>query len=338
MTRAARPEKRKLVGGIMLSAALCSFLTGVTEPIEFAFLFAAPLLYAIHALLAGAAYFVAVQLGIHHSTTFSHGLIDYIVLYPHTLRGWWLLWLGPLWALVYYAIFRAVILRWNLKTPGREADEAGLGAGGAAAGSGAPVAGGEMAARLIAAFGGADNIRVLDACITRLRVELNDVSQVSSEALRALGATGVVMVGNGVQAIFGTRSENLKTDMEEYMQSAGAGSVTAPVSAHDTRPMAPGGAAATPFTVTPAHRARAAAIAAGLGGAGNLVRVEHVAITRLRAEVRDPRAIDESALTACGAQGVWSVADGVVHVIVGNDAVGYAAALAEEGALTGGAS
>jgi glucose PTS system EIICB or EIICBA component len=94
MWRAARPENRAKVGGIMISAALTSFLTGITEPIEFAFLFVAPVLYAIHALLAGVAYFVAVTLGIHHSTTFSHGLIDYIVLYPNSQRGWWLIPLG----------------------------------------------------------------------------------------------------------------------------------------------------------------------------------------------------------------------------------------------------
>ncbi|HKT58692.1 MAG TPA: PTS glucose transporter subunit IIBC, partial [Gemmatimonadales bacterium] len=205
--RTARPENRAKVGGIMVSAALTSFLTGITEPIEFSFLFVAPLLYAIHALLAGLAYFTAIELGIRHSTTFSHGLIDYIVLYPHSSRGWWLLLLGPLWALIYYALFRGLIVRWDLKTPGRETEEA--------AATGPVEAGDSMAARLVAAFGGGANIRSLDACITRLRVELNDVSLASADALRALGAAGVVQVGGGMQAVFGTRSENLKTDMEE---------------------------------------------------------------------------------------------------------------------------
>src|SRR6476661_5981974 len=100
--RTAKPENRKRIGGIMISAALTSFLTGITEPIEFAFIFVAPALYALHALLAGAAYFVAIKLGIHHSTTFSHGLIDFVVLYPHSRRGWWLIWLGLLWAGMYY--------------------------------------------------------------------------------------------------------------------------------------------------------------------------------------------------------------------------------------------
>ncbi|HEU4641180.1 MAG TPA: PTS glucose transporter subunit IIBC [Gemmatimonadaceae bacterium] len=314
--RTAKPEQRKRVGGLMISAALTSFLTGITEPIEFSFLFVAPLLYAIHALLAGAAYFVAIELGIHHSTTFSHGLIDYIVLYPHSRRGWWLLWLGPLWAVMYYFIFKTIIIRRNLKTPGRETDDTVPGAAGAGAAEGDG-----MAARLVAAFGGADNIRSLDACITRLRVELADVTRANADALRALGATGVVKVGGGVQAIFGTRSENLKTDMEEYMRSAGGDGVGA--SAPAAAPRAP-----SRIVATPAQRERAARIAAGLGGERNIVRVEPVALTRLRAEVRDPKAIDEGVLAAAGASGVWRVSDDVVHVIVGEDAAGYAAALA----------
>ncbi|HEX6536069.1 MAG TPA: glucose PTS transporter subunit EIIB, partial [Gemmatimonadaceae bacterium] len=259
--------------------------------------------------------------GIHHSTTFSHGLIDFIVLYPHAQRGWWLLWLGPLWAVMYYFIFKTIIVRRNLKTPGRETDDAATAAG--------PVAAGDetgMAAQLVAAFGGAGNIRNLDACITRLRVEVADVARANADALRALGATGVVKVGSGVQAIFGTRSENLKTDMEEYMRSAGGDGAAAPA-------LAPAAAsrASSAIVPTPAQRERAAAIAAGLGGERNIVHVEPVALTRLRAEVRDPGAIDEGALAAAGASGVWRVSDDVVHVIMGEDAEAYASALAGDG-------
>jgi len=332
--RTARPENRARIGGIMISAALTSFLTGITEPIEFAFLFVAPLLYVIHAVLAGVAYFVAIELGIHHSTTFSHGLIDYVVLYPNSQRGWWLLWLGPLWALMYFAIFRTLILRRDLKTPGREVEDvAAIGGDGAAA----PVAAGatgddSMAGRLVAAFGGEGNIRNLDACITRLRVELNDTARASPETLKSLGASGVIRVGSGMQAIFGTRSENLKTDMEEYMRSA-AGVAAAAAPAATRAPVAasaPGSVAPAPrAAVTPERRARAAALAAGLGGARNIVRVEAVALTRLRAEVRDPDAVDDAALAAAGAAGVWRVADDVVHVIVGEDAAADAAALTD---------
>jgi len=324
MWRAARPENRAKVGGIMISAALTSFLTGITEPIEFAFLFVAPILYGIHALLAGVAYFVAVTLGIHHSTTFSHGLIDYVVLYPNSQRGWWLIPLGLVWAGVYYVLFTTLIHRMHLKTPGREVEVAE--AATADAGAAVPVevpagaAADGMAARLVAAFGGAANIRSLDACITRLRVELADVSRASPEALKALGAAGVMKVGSGMQAIFGTRSENLKTDMEDYMKSAGAVVAAPPVST--PRTVSPA------VTVTPGHRARAAALAAALGGNDNIESVEAVAITRLRVALGDEGRIDERALERAGAGGVMRVSDRVVHVIVGEDAAGLAAAMA----------
>src|SRR5688500_12228716 len=123
MWHTARPENRKRIGGIMISAALTSFLTGITEPIEFAFLFVAPVLYGIHAVLAGAAYFLCVELGIRHSTTFSHGLIDYIVLFPNSQRGLWFLWLGPLWALMYYGLFRTMIVKLDLEARGRELED-----------------------------------------------------------------------------------------------------------------------------------------------------------------------------------------------------------------------
>src|SRR5262245_2244670 len=212
--RSARPENRAKVGGIMISAALTSFLTGITEPIEFAFMFVAPVLYVIHALLASVAYFLCVHLGIKHGMTFSHGLIDYVLLFPKSTNALWLLVLGPVWALVYYGTFRWLIVKLNLKTPGREKEEA-------AAASAAPVAGDDFARQLVLGFGGRGNIKNLDACITRLRVELNDMALASPKRLKELGAAGVLTVGNSMQAIFGTRAENLKTDMEEYLKRAG---------------------------------------------------------------------------------------------------------------------
>jgi glucose PTS system EIICB or EIICBA component len=315
--RTARPENRAKVGGIMVSAALTSFLTGITEPIEFSFLFVAPLLYGLHALLAGLAYFTAIELGIRHSTTFSHGLIDYIVLFPHSSRGLWLLVLGPLWALMYYTLFRTLILRRDLKTPGREVEEVTRAA---------PVATDEsMAARLVAAFGGAPNIRSLDACITRLRVELHDTSLASAEVLRGLGAAGVVQVGGGMQAVFGTRSENLKTAMEEHMRAAGALATAVPA---PPLPPAPPGAAEP--LVTPEHHALADALIAALGGAENIARAEPCALTRVRVELRDPRGMDQAAIEAAGTLGVLRVSDSIVHLVLGERAAGTAAALERE--------
>ena len=282
----ARPENRAKVGGIMISAALTSFLTGITEPIEFSFLFVAPLLYGIHAVLAGVAYFICIELGIRHSTTFSHGLIDYIVLFPNSSRGLWYLWIGPVWAVMYYVLFRTLILRLNLKTPGRELDDVVVPGNSDSQQTSIP-------AQLVAAFGGAANIRSLDACITRLRVELNDLSLANPAELRRLGAAGVVQVGDGVQAIFGTRSENLKTDMEEFMRLQPTKAVR---------------------TVDREMLLRA------LGGSANVLHLEPCALTRLRVQVRDVSAIDVRAVEDAGAQGMMHFPDGVLHIIVGEDA------------------
>ena len=313
--RAAKPENRARIGGIMISAALTSFLTGITEPIEFAFLFVAPLLYALHALLAGAAYWICIELGIKHGTTFSHGLIDYIVLFPHSTRGLWYLWLGPLWALMYYTLFYTLITRLNLKTPGREDEDISK--------IGDAPKEGSMAPALVAAFGGAANIRGLDACITRLRVELNDVSRASEAELRRLGAAGVMRVGNGMQAIFGTRSDNLKTDMDEYLQSQGVANVDAGPPKEI--------ATAKRISFTPKQAERAAAVAAALGGSRNIVSIEGVALTRLRVKLRDQNAIDEKSIAAAGAGPIMHVSSDTVHVVIGDEAPALAAAMQEAG-------
>ena len=314
--RTAKPENRARIGGIMISAALTSFLTGITEPIEFAFLFVAPVLYGIHALLAGAAYFVCIELGIKHGTTFSHGLIDYIVLFPHSHRGLWFLWLGPLWAMMYYALFYTMITRFNLKTPGREDEDA------AKDPTAAPTTSGSMAEGLVAAFGGAQNIRNLDACITRLRVDLHDVNAASSDELKRLGATGVMKVGNGLQAIFGTRSENLKTDMEVYLQSLGV----APV-----MPSGNGGSFAStePVAVSKSQAERAEQIAQALGGHSNISAIDAAALTRLRVKLKNTSSVDERALQSAGVKGVMHVAGNRVHLIVGDEAEAFAAVLNE---------
>ncbi|ENY72512.1 PTS glucose transporter subunit IIBC [Aeromonas diversa] len=211
MWHSAKPENRAKVGGIMVSAALTSFLTGITEPIEFAFLFVAPVLYAIHALLAGSAFVVMILLGMKHGTTFSHGLIDYVVLFSQSTKGWMFPLVGLCYAAAYYIIFRVAIKALDLKTPGREdaTEEESVG----------EMAEHYMAEQLVLAFGGKENIASLDACITRLRVGVKDVAKVDQAGLKKLGAAGVVVAGSGVQAIFGTKSDNLKTDMDMWMKS-----------------------------------------------------------------------------------------------------------------------
>ena len=211
IAHAAKPENRAKVMGIMASAALTSFLTGITEPIEFSFLFVAPLLYAIHIVLAGLAYVLTNALGIIHGHTFSNGFIDFIVQSPNADNMWLLVGLGLCYAALYYVVFRGVIKMFDLKTPGRE-DETEDSAEAVATGS-------ELAGELVAAFGGKANITNLDACITRLRVSVNSVGDVDQAKLKQLGAKAVVVAGSGVQAIFGTQSDNLRTDMADWISS-----------------------------------------------------------------------------------------------------------------------
>jgi len=318
MWRCARPENRAKVGGIMISAALTSFLTGITEPIEFSFLFVAPVLYAIHAVLAGVAYFLCIELGIKHGMTFSHGLIDFVVLFNRSTNAWAFLVLGPIWALMYFTLFRVVIQRFDLKTPGREIEEEREAIA-------APAAAGGLAGELVAAFGGRGNIQSLDACITRLRVQVLQPERADHARLKALGATGVVRVGNNLQAIFGTRSENLKSDIEEYLRGAGG------------EPLAIGPVAAAvetamlPASVAPpdADAVRAAAgIAAALGGPGNIASAQACALTRVRVTVVDPALVNDASLHDGIVTGVMRPAPNVLHLIVGSKADGIATAVA----------
>lgn len=322
MWRCARPEHRARIGGIMISAALTSFLTGITEPIEFSFLFVAPVLYGVHALLAGAAYYTCIALGIKHGMTFSHGLIDFVVLYGPSVHALWFLALGPMWALLYYALFRTMIIQFDLRTPGREA-EADM----VATGEVAPAAAveGGLAARLVDALGGADNIRSLDACITRLRVELADPARAKPDGLRTLGATGVLTVGNNLQAIFGTRSENLKSDIEVYLRGEHR-QVHAPPA--PLTPMPPAQVATRPV-VDVNVRKQADEITVGLGGPQNLLELEHRAVTRLRVRLRDVRRVDEERLRGAGVAAIMRPGDGVLHLIVGVTAGRIAAAVHE---------
>ena len=316
--RSARPGNRVTVGGIMVSAALTSFLTGITEPIEFAFLFVAPVLYLLHACLAASTQFVANTLGMHMGFTFSQGGIDFLVFNAfgkYSQRWWLVLVLGPAYAAIYYAVFRVAIEWLDLKTPGREAAAGGAGPG--------EVVGGGRARELVLAFGGRDNIASLDACITRLRVAVRDPGRVRESALRALGASGVMRVGNGVQAVFGPLSENLKTDMEEYLRGTGAAD-EAPLPAAAVPAAVP---ASVADAIEPSVRASASRLLAALGGARNVRRLDAVAVTRLRVELADGAAFNEAAAHAAGVMAVMQIAPGVLHLIVGDQAPQFAAAM-----------
>ena len=231
MIHVAKPKQKKVALGILSAAGLTAFLTGVTEPLEFAFMFVAFPLYVIHAVLTGLSLAIAYALDIHLGFSFSAGLID-LLLYgtaPAAHNVPLLLVMGVVFFAIYYFMFRFAITKWNMRTPGRE-DDADFEAEQAAnltdaSAQGGPNAGSAKAEALIAAFGGRENLVNVDACITRLRMEVADKSKVDQAKLKALGAAGVMEVGNNVQAIFGTQADALKSDINNAI----AASPTAPL-------------------------------------------------------------------------------------------------------------
>lgn len=209
----ARKENKAVVAGLMGSAALTSFLTGITEPLEFSFLFVAPLLFAVHVVFAGLSFLTMHLLGVKIGMTFSGGVIDYLLfgVLQNRTPYWLVIPVGLVLAVIYYFGFRFAIRKFNLRTPGRE-DTAPAAA--AATGS---AASSELPRGILNALGGKENIASLDACITRLRVQVKDSGDVNKDRLKELGASGVLEVGNSVQAIFGTRSETIKHQINELI-------------------------------------------------------------------------------------------------------------------------
>lgn len=209
----ARPERKKVVAGIMGSAALTTFLTGITEPLEFSFLFVAPVLFGVHALFAGLSFMTMSLLDVKIGMTFSGGLIDYTLfglLNPQT-NAWIVIPVGLVFAVIYYFGFRFAIRKFNLATPGREPEDD-------EEGDSPAVVAGELPYEILEAMGGQENIANLDACITRLRVSVNDIGNVDKKRLKQLGAAGVLEVGNNIQAIFGPKSDNLRHQMADIIK------------------------------------------------------------------------------------------------------------------------
>lgn len=206
----SKPENKKVVGGLMLSAALTSFLTGITEPLEFSFLFVAPLLYVIHALLDGLAFMMADIFNITVGQTFSGGFIDYILF--GVLQGnektnfLYVIPIGIVWFCLYYFIFKLLIIKMNFKTPGREDEQMNVSVGKS-----------ERAQTIIEALGGKANINVVDCCATRLRVTLYDSGKLNESQLKMTEAKGVIKQGNGVQIVYGPHVTSIKNEIEEQL-------------------------------------------------------------------------------------------------------------------------
>ena len=215
----AYKENRKATAGILLSAALTSFLTGITEPIEFAFMFLAFPLYILHAVLTGVSMVIMNILGVKLGFTFSAGLFDYMLNFGISTHPWYLLAIGPIYAVLYFFIFRFAIRKWNLKTPGREtviqANEALPPAKNITKET--PEKTTSRGAKYLAALGGKENIKTLGACATRLRLEVNDSTKVNAEALKALGARGVINKEGIVQVIIGPEADLINDEIHHVM-------------------------------------------------------------------------------------------------------------------------
>ncbi len=233
MYSCAKSSKKKIVGGLLLSAALTAFLTGITEPLEFTFLFVAPALYAIHCVFAGLAYMLMHLLNVTIGMTFSGGVIDFLlfgVLQGNEKTNWLLVIpVGIAYFVIYYFLFRFLIKKFNLKTPGREDDgeetklftrkdvDARKNQEKNVDSKQATSSGSETSALILEGLGGMENIKNLDCCATRLRVTVNDSGKVQDSLLKQSGAAGIIHKGDGVQVIYGPRVTVIKSELEDYI-------------------------------------------------------------------------------------------------------------------------
>ena len=244
MYQCAKPEKRKVAGGLLLSAALTSMLTGITEPLEFTFIFVALPMYAVHCVLAGLSYMFMHILNVGVGMTFSGGLIDMVlfgVMQGNAKTHWiWIVVMGIVYFVLYYLVFRFMITKFDYKTPGREDTEevklytrADVNARDAASGSAAPAGDDPVSALIVEGLGGKANISDVDCCATRLRCTVKDAEQVRQDALKASGASGVICKGNGVQVVYGPKVAVIKAKLEDYLEKmpANAAAPAAPAAA-----------------------------------------------------------------------------------------------------------
>ncbi len=302
MYHTALPERRKAIGGLLFSLSLTSFLTGVTEPIEFSFMFLAPSLYAVHAVLTGAAEALMNALGVRLGYGFSAGLFDYVLNFGKATRPLMLLPIGAAYAVIYYTLFRWAITRFDLKTPGREPLEPGAPA---AAG---PVPADARAAAYVAALGGAANIRGVDACTTRLRLTVGDAALIDEAGLRSLGARGVLRPSAGnVQVVVGGIADGLAMDMRAVLDGEPAAPPAAP-------PAPPSATAPPPPMAVIAEAPLPDALLVALGGTANVLETLRRP-GRIRVVLRDADAVDRAALARV-TRGFAAPAPDTLHLLV----------------------
>jgi N-acetylglucosamine PTS system EIICBA or EIICB component len=304
MYHEALPERRRATGGLLASMALTSFLTGVTEPIEFTFMFLAPVLYALHAVLTGLAMVLMDALQVRLGFSFSAGLFDYVINFGQASRPWMLLPIGLAYSLVYYAGFRFVIRRFALPTPGREAD--------APAAAAASVPESDRAKAMIAALGGAANLRSVDACTTRLRLTVADQSAVDEPALRALGVRGLVRPSaDSLQVVLGPIADQVAGELRAVLRGAGSTLTTTGTSPAEPRPPQP--------VVGQVDEDFVTRLLAALGGRANIAALDG-ASTRVMVTLRDGTSADHEALRALRLRGVAQPVPTSLHLLIGPDA------------------
>ena len=325
MYHTALPERRPMVAGLLLSIALTSFLTGVTEPVEFSFMFLAPGLYAVHALLTGLSFIIMNALDVRLGFGFSAGLFDYILNYKFATHPLLLLPVGTVYFGLYYGIFRFAILKFDLKTPGREdLDSAAQAAPEAASAAGAV----ERACSYVTALGGAANLESITACTTRLRLTVRTHQTIDAAALKRLGARGIIRpTATSVQVVVGPTADQLAGEIREAMASMRKES-PAIAALHPAFAGAPPRAiSAAPAGPAPAKDILQGLLAA-LGGRANVRSIEP-ASSRLRITVASTSAVDSAAIRKLGVRGVAIAASDCVHVIIGPAAEAAVAGLRE---------
>ena len=285
MYQCAKPEKKKVAGGLLLSAALTAFLTGITEPLEFTFIFVALPMYAVHCVLAGLSFMLMHILNVGVGMTFSGGLIDLVlfgVMQGNAKTHWvWVVVVGAVYFVLYYIIFRFMISKFNYKTPGRDDAEevklytrADVNARNAASGS-VPAGNDPVSALIVEGLGGAANLSDVDCCATRLRCTVKDAALVKQDVLKASGASGVICKGNGVQVVYGPKVAVIKAKLEDYLENAPKTSAATAAPAPATAPATPAAAAKDTVlsaclngTVVPLAEVKDEAFASGALGDG----------------------------------------------------------------------
>jgi len=295
MYRSVKPERRKAVGGLLVSMALTSFLTGITEPIEFTFMFVAPALFAIHAVLTGLSMAVMDMLQIRLGFGFSAGLFDYVLNFNKATRPLLMLPIGVIYFTVYYATFRFFIVRFDVKTPGRDDVEPAQ----AGAVTDAP---NEEAAKYLVALGGARNLLTIDACMTRLRLSIASREAVDEAALKALGAAGMIYpTSDTMQVVVGLRADAIAADLRRVAE------------------------AGQPQPVTPSMESdrigeqslaedKLHSLLQALGGIENVISVDARG-TRLKIGVKDARVVDDVRVAESGLRGAAVIDAKLVHVL-----------------------